>query len=1437
MLLGIRWRSLLVKIIAWSFVPTAIILAAVALVGFFAYQRVAEDLVIERNRELVRRIASQLAIGLEEYPDDLAAVARTADISSNLLSTQRAALSQARSQLAAFDAGVVLLDNHGVVVAAEPPRPEVLGRDWSNRAYFVQMVRSPGPVFSDVTGDGPGGVRVVAVAVPVYGARGEFVGALAGMFRLGATSVSSFYGDIVKLRIGAGDSAFINAYLVDHYGRVIYHGDAQHIGDDFSDQSAVQQLVNGQSGAFRTRDVAGRDIVASFSPVPGTPWGLVSEVSWNLVLSASRDYGRFLLLLLALGVVIPAIVVAVGANRITQPIRDLTRAAQQVAGGKFGQTVAAPTGDELEELAGQFNLMSAKLAQSYAALQEREERFSLAMQGANDGLWDWDLKTNQVYYSPRWKSMLGYQKHEVEPAFSAWERLVHPDDRQPAMKVVEAFVAGEVDKFDTEFRMRHKDGHYVNVLSRAFGVRQSPQGPIVRLVGTHIDITERKRAEQQIRRQNEYLAALHETTLGVVRHLDIQELLEAMVERAVKLVSASEGWVYLVRPDKQDIESVVETGKYRKYIGLRHKPGEGIAGRIWQSGQPLAVENYTAWPGRSQQLGDEQIGPAIGMPLKFGSEVVGVIGLTRTPEAPLFSQDETDLMSRFAQLASIALENAQLHTSLQEQLGERARAQQALQERLAFEKLVTTISTNFINLATDEIDQGIRQALQTIGEFTGVDHACVFLLSKNRTSMQCAHEWRARSAEPPPHSWQDATLGVLPWFDRKIMRLEVVHIPCIADLPPEASASRAAFQAQGIQSLLAIPMAYRGSAVGFLGLGSGHTGKTWSDQSIALLRIVSEIFVNALEHKRAQEALHQAYQTLERRVEERTRELSTLNAVAAVASRSLDLQGIMNDALDKTMQAMGMECGAAYDIDESDRAITLIAHRGLSREFVESLSSMPLQVALGGKDLDLDQPVTWTMAEYPEGNLKKAIQREGLRLVAGAPLIAKGRFVGSLVLGSRASRSLAPNESSLLMAIGQQIGIAIENARLYKAAQDRHQEAERRRQVAEGLRETLAVLNSRQSLDDTLDYIVSQACHLMNCDAASLFRLESEGGPLKVQATCGLDAGCVSALSMPVGKGGAGRALARRTPVILPDARALTTQLSATPDTAVDSELPALEQLISRQYLASLSVPLIVKDETYGAITLYYHEAHEFSEEETRLALSIANQAALAIESARLREQAEQSAAVAERTRLARELHDSVTQSLYSVTLYAEAAARLLTTGQHLEAAGHLRELRDTAQEALREMRLLIFELRPLALEKSGLAAALQARLEAVEGRGGMQIEFQVEGAILEQRVPFVVQEELYQIAREALNNVLKHAQARRVGIHLQLKPSCTNLLIFDDGIGFNPSQAREGGRLGLSGMQERAQKIGATLQINSSPGQGARVLVTVPTPPGAPEI
>jgi len=371
-LLGIRWGSLRAKIIAWSFFPTAIIMLVVALVAFYAYQRVSETLAIERDQALAYLSSDRLATNLEAYTDPLAALARSPDIYQGDLSAQRDSLKRASNRLAAFDAGVVLLDTFGNVVAAEPDRPEVLGQDWSDRPYYRDVVRSrisgtsPEPIASDIVSDGPGGADVIASAMPVVGEQGEFRGALVGMFHLGTLGVDPGYG-VNLLRIGEVSST----YLVDSNGQVIYHPNPEYLGADFSTQTVVQQVLSGSRGAVRTRDLDNQSIVAGFAPVPDTRWGLVTEETWLSLTSDSRRYQPFLLFLLMLGVVVPAIVVYVGATRLVRPIADLIDAAQEVAQGNFGQTIAAETGDEIEELAGQFSLMSEQLQESYANLEQK----------------------------------------------------------------------------------------------------------------------------------------------------------------------------------------------------------------------------------------------------------------------------------------------------------------------------------------------------------------------------------------------------------------------------------------------------------------------------------------------------------------------------------------------------------------------------------------------------------------------------------------------------------------------------------------------------------------------------------------------------------------------------------------------------------------------------------------------------------------------------------------------------------------------------------------------------------------------------------------------------------------------------------------------------------------------------------------------------------
>ncbi|MBN1451654.1 MAG: sensor histidine kinase [Anaerolineales bacterium] len=205
--------------------------------------------------------------------------------------------------------------------------------------------------------------------------------------------------------------------------------------------------------------------------------------------------------------------------------------------------------------------------------------------------------------------------------------------------------------------------------------------------------------------------------------------------------------------------------------------------------------------------------------------------------------------------------------------------------------------------------------------------------------------------------------------------------------------------------------------------------------------------------------------------------------------------------------------------------------------------------------------------------------------------------------------------------------------------------------------------------------------------------------------------------------------------------------------------------------------------------------------------------------------QAEELATAKERNRLARELHDSVAQTLYGLTLQAEAASRKLSAGQAGDVSDYLGEIRESAQQTLQETRLLIFELRPPILESEGLVSALRARLESVESRSGLktQINLQEMG-----RLPKEIESGLFGVSNEALNNILKHAHASQIKVSLGKGAGKIIMQISDNGVGFELDAADQYGGLGLKGMHERAEQINGDLRINSGEG-GTQVSVEVP--------
>jgi PAS domain S-box-containing protein len=270
----------------------------------------------------------------------------------------------------------------------------------------------------------------------------------------------------------------------------------------------------------------------------------------------------------------------------------------------------------------------------------------------------------------------------------------------------------------------------------------------------------------------------------------------------------------------------------------------------------------------------------------------------------------------------------------------------------------------------------------------------------------------------------------------------------------------------------------------------------------------------------------------------------------------------------------------------------------------------------------------------------------------------------------------------------------------------------------------------------------------------------------------------------------------------------------------VDPELlPFFEQIHSW-----LGVPLISRDCLIGVLRLDHVEPNHFTEKHANLVMAFANQAALAIDNARLYEQAQAGAALEERQKLARELHDSVSQVLYSIGLGVRTA-RARLEHEPEKASEPLDYCISLAEAGLAEMRALIFELRPESLEVEGLVAALSKQADALQARHSIAVE---KSFCEEPGVPLAIKESLYRISQEALNNIVKHARATQVDLGLKQIDGTLLLEVKDNGQGFDPGENFPG-HLGLNSMRERVERVGGSFEVESRPSGGTRICVRVP--------
>ena len=431
------------------------------------------------------------------------------------------------------------------------------------------------------------------------------------------------------------------------------------------------------------------------------------------------------------------------------------------------------------------------------------------------------------------------------------------------------------------------------------------------------------------------------------------------------------------------------------------------------------------------------------------------------------------------------------------------------------------------------------------------------------------------------------------------------------------------------------------------------------------------------------------------------------------------------------------------------------------------------------------------------------------------PLKATHTMLGLMHIAFNDHRNqLTRSEREILTTIAEIAGISLHRAQITETLEQRVIERTRSLEALYNIRKVAGGLHE---IPELLQLSLQEVLKAMETDAGAIFMLEKNQDKQKkliLSVSFGVEDDVLQSL----------HTLEYESQIYWEDWMIHDPRIIQIPDLLKRSEVPG--DIVQSNLRHFVALPIQFKNQLFGVLTVFSHKANSFQPEDINLLETIADQIGDGIETSRLRKQAQEGAVVQERQRLARELHDSVTQALYSLNLMVNAARRFAENGNIERATYYLDQLPDISQQALKEMRLLIYDLRPSAIEEEGLYIALTQRLETVERRAGVDSVLECEPAI---KLAPDVEEGLYRITIEALNNVLKHATATQAKVILKKEKSHVFLTIEDNGKGFDPSKGSASEGIGMRSMRERAEQLGGTFEIFSRQGSGTVIQVVIP--------
>jgi PAS domain S-box-containing protein len=530
--------------------------------------------------------------------------------------------------------------------------------------------------------------------------------------------------------------------------------------------------------------------------------------------------------------------------------------------------------------------------------------------------------------------------------------------------------------------------------------------------------------------------------------------------------------------------------------------------------------------------------------------------------------------------------------------------------------------------------------------------------------------------------------------------------------------------------------------------------------------------------------------------------------LAAAATTAQVVAVIMRTALQFTSGGYS----SVFRLADDEQALERLEAVGLAAHYQQKYARLPLNDpfpitdAVRNRQMLVIPTQEDYMQRYP--HVAGDIQALGTHSVICLPFYGANGVTGGMSISFTQTKQLMQQEVNLLLLMAQTCGQAVERARLYEAAQQAADQIERLQSVTAALALTITP-------DDVARVAVEQTSNVLDAKSAHFSVYDPKEQSFERLYT--------SAELSP-------EDLAKwRFYPALPGYPATYVVESKQPlwlssNAEQRAQFPILGEYATQIPGAAAGIPLFSNQDVRAVLWLSFAEDRAFSEDECALVLAIAQQCAQAFERAHLAEQAKQTATLEERQRLARDLHDAVSQNLTAATILAETAPRLWERDPQ-KALDVITQVFQLTKAAQAELRILLWELRPEAILNTKPVDLLKQLIQVIDGRKGMSAELIAEGE--DGMWPEPVQVAFYRIAQESLNNVLKHSDAKKVTIQLNRTSQTFTLRITDDGRGFNTTQTSGG--LGMGTMRERAALIGAKLDILSQPDQGTEVILVAP--------